>query len=254
MLPNPYSVLGVPQDVDEKTIRFAYRRLALKYHPDNARNIDQVAMSCENFKLVLDAYKILIDPEKRTALDHGNPPSAPFISIDTVNTLCSEATAFWDTGIKGMQSCYKWEGEARKSAKAATEEEGTASLSEQLTPSAAFFRCTDAEYNAARERVVGAFCGAVIFASNTIFELEQAQCALREAAHAFDNCADRLNTMLLSLGDHNKWPDRVVNCRNNAKKAREIEAMNHAAEMRWRQTMQAWNTSADAWKVRGQEE
>ncbi|CNH30286.1 molecular chaperone DnaJ [Yersinia pekkanenii] len=61
-----YEVLGVRKDVDEREIKKAYKRLAVKYHPD--RNQDENDTG-ENFKEVKEAYEILTDPQKRAAYD-----------------------------------------------------------------------------------------------------------------------------------------------------------------------------------------
>jgi molecular chaperone DnaJ len=57
-----YEVLGVAKDADENAIKRAYRKLAMKYHPD--RNPDDKAAS-ENFREVTEAYEVLSDDNKR---------------------------------------------------------------------------------------------------------------------------------------------------------------------------------------------
>lgn len=61
-----YEVLGVSRDVDEQTLKGAYRRLALKYHPD--RNPDNQDAE-EKFKEAAEAYSVLSDPQKRATYD-----------------------------------------------------------------------------------------------------------------------------------------------------------------------------------------
>jgi molecular chaperone DnaJ len=61
-----YEVLGVAKAADEKEIKKAYRRLAMKYHPD--RNPDDVAAE-EKFKEATEAYEILSDTQKKAAYD-----------------------------------------------------------------------------------------------------------------------------------------------------------------------------------------
>lgn len=61
-----YEVLGVDRSVDEKALKSAYRKLAMKYHPD--QNAGDPAAE-EKFKEVGEAYAILSDPQKRAAYD-----------------------------------------------------------------------------------------------------------------------------------------------------------------------------------------
>jgi len=61
-----YEVLGVERSADDKEIKKAYRRLAMKYHPD--RNPDD-AEAEERFKEATEAYEILSDDQKKAAYD-----------------------------------------------------------------------------------------------------------------------------------------------------------------------------------------
>ncbi|MEC8118056.1 MAG: molecular chaperone DnaJ, partial [Pseudomonadota bacterium] len=61
-----YEVLGVARDADEAALKSAYRRLAMKYHPD--RNPDDPTAE-QNFKEVNEAYDVLKDGQKRAAYD-----------------------------------------------------------------------------------------------------------------------------------------------------------------------------------------
>lgn len=61
-----YEVLGVGKDADEKEIKKAYRRVAMKFHPD--RNPDDPNAD-EKFKEASEAYEVLSDSEKRAAYD-----------------------------------------------------------------------------------------------------------------------------------------------------------------------------------------
>lgn len=61
-----YEVLGLARGATEADIKKAYRKLAMKHHPDrNAGN----AASEEQFKAVNQAYEVLSDPKKRSAYD-----------------------------------------------------------------------------------------------------------------------------------------------------------------------------------------
>jgi molecular chaperone DnaJ len=61
-----YEVLGVNKDASEEEIKKAYRKLAMKYHPD--RNPDNPKAE-EQFKEAKEAYEMLSDDQKRAAYD-----------------------------------------------------------------------------------------------------------------------------------------------------------------------------------------
>ncbi|WP_374763138.1 molecular chaperone DnaJ [Yunchengibacter salinarum] len=61
-----YEILGVDKDADEAALKKAYRKQAMKYHPD--RNPDDEEAE-KRFKEAGEAYEVLKDPEKRAAYD-----------------------------------------------------------------------------------------------------------------------------------------------------------------------------------------
>jgi molecular chaperone DnaJ len=62
-----YEILGVTKNTDAKAIKKAYKRLAMKHHPD--RNKDNKEAAEKTFKEIQKAYSILSDEQKRQAYD-----------------------------------------------------------------------------------------------------------------------------------------------------------------------------------------
>ena len=61
-----YEVLGVPRGADEAQCKRAYRKLAMKHHPDRNPGSSEAE---EKFKEASEAYSVLSDPEKRQVYD-----------------------------------------------------------------------------------------------------------------------------------------------------------------------------------------
>jgi len=61
-----YEVLGVGKDAGEREIKKAYKRLAMKYHPDRTQGDKEKE---ETFKQIKEAYEVLNDSQKRAAYD-----------------------------------------------------------------------------------------------------------------------------------------------------------------------------------------
>ena len=61
-----YDTLGVAKNSSSDQIKSAYRKLAVKYHPD--KNPDN-AEAASTFQLIAEAYDVLIDKEKRAIYD-----------------------------------------------------------------------------------------------------------------------------------------------------------------------------------------
>ena len=66
-LTDPYATLGLPRDATERQVRAAYRRLAMRYHPD--RHPDE--QTSERMRGVNEAWHILSSPVRRRRYDAG---------------------------------------------------------------------------------------------------------------------------------------------------------------------------------------
>ena len=78
-----YGILGIPRNASDAEIKKAYRKLAMRYHPD--RNPGREKWANEKFKEINEAYGVLGDPQKRKQYDQfgtvggiGDVFSSPF--------------------------------------------------------------------------------------------------------------------------------------------------------------------------------
>ncbi|XP_073537675.1 dnaJ homolog subfamily C member 21 isoform X2 [Phyllobates terribilis] len=63
-----YEVLGVRRDCTDDDLKRAYRKLALRWHPD--KNLDTAEEAAEQFKLIQAAYDVISDPQERAWYDN----------------------------------------------------------------------------------------------------------------------------------------------------------------------------------------
>ncbi len=86
-----YEVLGVGRDTSERDIAKAYRKLAVKFHPDSNPGDDEAS---KNFKEAAEAYEVLSDSDKRARYDrHGHAGvdgSSQFGSAEDIFSAFSE--------------------------------------------------------------------------------------------------------------------------------------------------------------------
>jgi curved DNA-binding protein CbpA len=64
-----YAVLDVKINASPRAIKSAYRKLALKYHPDKVTEEEEKEKAADTFHTINQAYKVLSDEEKRSAYD-----------------------------------------------------------------------------------------------------------------------------------------------------------------------------------------
>ncbi len=96
-----YEILCVERGCDDETIKKAYRKLALQYHPD--RNPDDPEAE-EKFKEAAEAYEVLRDPEKRRLYDtygHEGLKSTGFSGFGGVHDIFSSFSDIFE-GLFGF--------------------------------------------------------------------------------------------------------------------------------------------------------
>lgn len=87
-----YKILGIAKGASDDDIKKAYRKQALKWHPDK----NKAANAEEKFKEVAEAYEVLSDPKKREIYDqYGEEgrllPSLKHIHISSEHYLTTNA-------------------------------------------------------------------------------------------------------------------------------------------------------------------
>src|SRR5215212_4664565 len=94
-----YDILGVAKNASDEDIKKAYRKLAMKHHPDRNQG-DETKKSEEKFKEAKEAYEVLSDGKKRAAYDQfghaGVEASAGARGFGGAEGFCGFSDAFGD--------------------------------------------------------------------------------------------------------------------------------------------------------------
>lgn len=102
-----YEVLGVPKNATDEDIKRAYRKLALRYHPD--KNLEGSQEKTEKFKEINHANAILSNPSKRRVYDEygevGLKLMEQFGDDDTIMRLAFKPWFKWTFIFCGLATC-----------------------------------------------------------------------------------------------------------------------------------------------------
>ncbi|XP_044738344.1 dnaJ homolog subfamily C member 21 [Chrysoperla carnea] len=109
-----YEVLNISREADDSEIKTAYRKLALKWHPD--KNLDNEEYAKEQFQLVQQAYEVLSDRQERAWYDNhreqilkGSGSNANFTdnSLDVFPYFTSSCFKGYGDDEQGFYSVYR---------------------------------------------------------------------------------------------------------------------------------------------------
>ena len=108
-----YEVLDVQKDASEAELKKSYRMLALRYHPD--KNPDNAEEAATKFKILQEAYQVLINPQERSWYDKHKDLILAGGDRDSIVDQCYDVFPFftsfcysgYNDGENGFYSVYR---------------------------------------------------------------------------------------------------------------------------------------------------
>ncbi|KAM6470074.1 dnaJ homolog subfamily C member 21 [Liasis olivaceus] len=108
-----YEVLGVKRDASDEDLKRAYRKLALRWHPD--KNLENAEEAAEQFKLIQAAYDVLSDAQERVWYDNhreallkgGVDGGYQDDSLDVLQYFTVTCYSGYDDDEKGFYAVYR---------------------------------------------------------------------------------------------------------------------------------------------------
>uniref|UniRef100_A0A8C6T4K4 DnaJ homolog subfamily C member 21 n=1 Tax=Neogobius melanostomus TaxID=47308 RepID=A0A8C6T4K4_9GOBI len=166
-----YEVLGVKRDAGDDDLKKAYRKLALKWHPD--KNLDNAEDAAEQFKLIQAAYDVLSDPQERAWYDNHreallkggisgdyDDDSVDLLQYFTVTCysgvfmpFCTRKNFAWKEEYDTRQASNRWEKRAMEKENKKTREKARKERNELVRQLVAFVRKRDRRVQAHRKLV-----------------------------------------------------------------------------------------------------
>src|SRR5689334_8363811 len=104
--PDYYTLLGVAVEATTEEIKVAFKKLALRYHPDVYKGED----AHERMRLLLQAYQTLNDPAARRQYDAERMGSTrgPATSAGSTASGAASASARFDPARRARQAASSW--------------------------------------------------------------------------------------------------------------------------------------------------
>ena len=101
-----YEVLGVSRDASEEEIKKAFRKKAMRYHPDH--NPGKETWANKKLQGIIEAYEVLSDPERRRLYDYRLATGGQFTYRSPVRRKSAKSTVQYMVDIMRYPAAPRW--------------------------------------------------------------------------------------------------------------------------------------------------